>query len=71
MMNPTQEELRCVEELERMKQREKFIKFKQGGDNSQEKENIAQTINDLRAQNEDYFKSTYELIFPHKNPARQ
>lgn len=51
MMAPTPEEIAAQEQLDRFKQREKLIKFRNNSDSIREKEQLSQLITHIRLQN--------------------
>jgi hypothetical protein len=51
MMAPTPEEGAAQEQLDRLRQREKFIKFRHGSESSREREELLHIITQIRTQN--------------------
>lgn len=69
-MRVSQEEIKVREELERVKQREKYIKLKHAN-NGHQKDDIVKIINSTREAQEEALRGTYEKIFPCKNTGKQ
>ena len=59
MMAPTPQEISAQEQLDRLRQREKFIKFKHGSESHREREELLNIITQIRLQNENAFRGTY------------
>jgi tubulin polyglutamylase TTLL6/13 len=71
MMSPSQDEINIKEKLDRIKQREKYVKFKNGNENhTMERDRLIDELNEIRIKQELESRGTYEIIFPCKSETK-